>query len=151
MSITRRISPGFSVEGGGNWFENDDSPPITNKQVLEALRVLSSRDEEEKEAVCESSSEYITADDEEFGELASRQSFYLCSPNTQLNCISPVLVRVLRQWGTPTGLKEANPDGGSNPSVLSTKFLQSLSVKLCYLYFNIAAICPLPSPILVSV
>ncbi|KAH9407069.1 Piwi-like protein 2 [Tyrophagus putrescentiae] len=148
MSVTRRISPGFSVEGGGNWFENDDSPPITNKQVLEALRVPSSRDEEEKEAVCESSSEYITADDEEFGELASRQSFNLCSPNTQLSCISPVLVRVLRQWGTPTGLKEADPDGCSNPSVLSTKLLQSLSVKLCYLYFNIAAICPLPSPIL---
>lgn len=150
MSVARRISPGFSFEdGGSNAFDYDDTEPITNKQVLEALNMRSSKKRDDpEESISDVSGDYISAG-EDFGQF-DYESFFLCTQNYELSCMSPVRIRVLHQSGTPTGLKEPDPEGGPDSRVLSCKFLQTISVKLCYLYYNIPAVCYQPSPILVG-
>ena len=154
MTVNRRISPGFSFDGcvadEDEAFEDYDTPPITNKLVLEALRMQekdsSKKRVDDADDASDSSSDYHSADDERDQHY---ETFYLCSQNHELSNSSPVHVRILRQIGTPTGLKVGDPQGGTNPQVLSSQFLQNLSVKLCYLYYNIPGVCYQPAPILV--
>lgn len=122
MSVARRISSGFSLDGDqcedDYEFDDGETPPITNKFILEALKM---RDEKkpknDDEDASESISDYQSVDEETDQQI---ESFFLCTQNYDLSNSSPVRVRVLRQSGRPSGLKVA--DGGQfNPNFLSSK------------------------------
>lgn len=149
MSVARRIAPEFSLDGGENAFEYDDpdTPPITNKFVLEALKMRDrKKPKNDDEDASESSSDYQSVEEEGDHRF---ESFFLCTQNFDLSNISPVRVFVLRQFGRPSGLNESDV-GNLEPQFISSKFLQSVSQKLCYLYYNIPGVCYQPAPILVS-
>lgn len=149
MSVARRISPGFSLDGDDAFFEfgDGDTPPITNEFVLDALKMSARKQSKnDDDDVSESTSDYQSAEEERDQPY---ESFFLCTQNNDFSNTSPVQVRVLRQFGNPNGLKVAD-DGKLEPTFLSSKFLQSLSQKLCYLYYNIPGVCYQPAPILVS-
>lgn len=58
--------------------------------------------------------------------------FYLVSQKTNKTCACPIRIRILR-----TNMKNRS---------LTAQYLQSISYKLCYLYFNTASICRQPAP-----
>ena len=77
--------------------------------------------------------------------------FYLVSQKTTKTCACPIRIRVLRNSASHrNGLRAASQASEDQPDLLTSHYLQSLSYKLCYLYFNTASICRQPAPGMVS-
>ncbi|KAH9397441.1 Piwi-like protein 2 [Tyrophagus putrescentiae] len=78
--------------------------------------------------------------------------FYLVSQKSTVTAACPIRVRVLRNSGSKrngtlaaTGLS-AEETAAEEEDLLSLATLQSVSYKLCYLYYNSTSICRQPAP-----